>query len=204
VQRYAPKILAFNHILKKLKDVEPDGCKFRSPTDILFHHNDHKQMRSDYNGLETIRKPNIIMASKLAMKKSQGSLDLNLTSPLCCPFDWDSPRSTEENKCIQTKINHPPPMYSVHLSSYIPMADDVGVVFKGSVRSGFCTLIRCHCNRLRPQLFFQATRPNHKGPVDIGSVVVYGPVSTGLEDDRLRPVLPPVWTGLSTIQDVKY
>jgi hypothetical protein len=54
-------------------------------------------------------------------------------------------------------------------------------VFKSSVQSSFCPLIRCNrnCNRLRPHPFYQATGPNHEEPVDISSVVVYELVSTG-------------------------
>jgi hypothetical protein len=44
-------------------------------------------------------------------------------------------------------------------------------------------------DQVQPQPFFQATGPNHKGPVDIGSVVVYKLVSTSLKDDWLKPVL---------------
>jgi hypothetical protein len=64
-------------------------------------------------------------------------------------------------------------------------------VFKGPVRSGFlapkgATVNR---NRLRLHPSVQTTGPNHKGPVQIGPVVVHQPVSTGLKEDQLKPVV---------------
>jgi hypothetical protein len=64
-------------------------------------------------------------------------------------------------------------------------------VFKGLVRSGFLAPkgATVNCNWLRPHPSVQTTGLNHKGPVQIGPVVVHQPVSTGLKEDRLKPVV---------------
>ena len=124
--RYAPKISAFNHILKKLEAVDDvPGCEFKPPTDVMFHRSDPMQMTAFYDGLKTVRKPDIILASRQAMIESQDGQPLTPTEPPRKPFDWHIPRLTEENKRRQKKLKRRHRMYTVHLSQYIPAASDV-------------------------------------------------------------------------------
>jgi hypothetical protein len=64
-------------------------------------------------------------------------------------------------------------------------------VFAGPVQSSFLTPkgTTVNRNRLRPHPPVHTTEPNHKEPVQIGLVVVHQPVSTGLKEDRLKPVV---------------
>lgn len=125
--RYAPKIRAFNHILEALKDVDLPGYEFKPPTDVIFHRNDPMQMKAIHNDMETIRKPDIILASRQAMIESQDGQPLNPTEPPRVPFDWHIPLVTEENKRRQKKLKRRHHKYSVRLSQYIPAASDVKV-----------------------------------------------------------------------------
>jgi hypothetical protein len=128
VGRYAPKIRAFNHILKELEtvdDVPGYEFKLKPYTDVMFHRSDPMPMTAMYDGLKTVRKPDIILASRQAMIKSQGGYALNPTEAPRVPFDWHIPRVTEENKRRQNKLERRHGMYTVHLSQYIPATSDV-------------------------------------------------------------------------------
>jgi len=124
--RYAPKITAFNHILKKLKlgTTQPVGCKFKQPTDVIFHRNDPKQMTSHYDDLKTIRKPDIILASRQEILDSQDRQRLDPSRAPRKSFDWHIVRASEENK-FEGPIDALPQEYSSHLSHYIAAADNV-------------------------------------------------------------------------------
>ena len=123
--RYAPKISAFNHILKELETVDIPGYEFKPPTDVIFHRNDPMQMKATHNGMETVRKPDIILASRQAMIEAQDGQPLTPTEPPRKSFDWDIPRLTEENKRRQKKLKRHHHKYSVRLSQYILAASDV-------------------------------------------------------------------------------
>lgn len=123
--RYAPKIRAFNHILEALKNVDLPGYEFEPPTDVMFHRNDPKQLKATHNGMGTVRKPDIILASKRAMMESQDGQPLTLTKPPRKPFDWHIPMVTEENNLRQKKLKGRHRVYTVPLSQYLPAASDV-------------------------------------------------------------------------------
>lgn len=61
VDRYTPKIDAFNQILSVLDnlDAQSNGCRFQKPTEVtqIFHHNDPKAMKAQRNCMDTRRKP---------------------------------------------------------------------------------------------------------------------------------------------------
>ena len=123
--RYAPKIAAFNHVLTKLvlDTNKPAGCEFKKPTDIIFHRNDPKQMISQYNDPKTFRTPNIILASKQDVLKSQDRQRLNPVRARKS-FDWHIVRAAEENK-FGGPIDNLPLEYSIRLSRHIPAAENV-------------------------------------------------------------------------------
>ena len=124
--RYAPKIAAFNHVLTKLEldTNKPAGCEFKQPTDIIFHRNDPKQMISQYNDPETFCTPNIILASRQDVLKSQDHRRLNLVRAPRKSFDWHIVRAAEENK-FGGPIDNLPLEYSIRLSRHIPAAENV-------------------------------------------------------------------------------
>ena len=81
-------------------------------------------MVSQYNDLKTFRKPDIILASKQDVLKSQDRQRLNPVRAPHKPFDWHIVRAAEENK-FEDPIDNLPLEYSIGLSHHIPAADNV-------------------------------------------------------------------------------
>ena len=91
----------------------------------MFHRNDPKYMKAQHSGMDTSRKPDVILAGKQDMIDSQGGRDLDPEKAPLDAFDWHIPMLTEEYKRVKNKLDTPPPSYSTKLSRYIPAATDV-------------------------------------------------------------------------------
>lgn len=82
------------------------------------------QMTSQYNDLETICKPDIILASEQDILESQGHRRLDPSRAPSESFDWHIVRATEENK-FEGPIDKLPQEYSSRLSRYIAATENV-------------------------------------------------------------------------------
>ena len=111
---YEAKINAFNHILEGLRIVQPDGCEFKAPTDVMFHRNDPELMN-----------PDVILARKQAIVSSQNGGHLDPTRAPFQPFDWSIIDLTVKSKCYKKTMDPPPACYSASLSLYVPVVKDV-------------------------------------------------------------------------------
>ena len=92
---------------------------------MIFHRNDPKSMKAQHNGMDTSRKPDVILARKQVMIDSQNGRDLDPEKGPLDPFDWHIPMLTEEYKRVKNELDIPPPSYSTKLSRYIPAATDI-------------------------------------------------------------------------------
>ncbi|KAF8877381.1 hypothetical protein BD779DRAFT_114178 [Infundibulicybe gibba] len=61
--RYKPFVLAFNHALGDLKNIECGGLRSPSDLDIMFHQNDPMPLKGTHNGADSSRKPDTVLIS---------------------------------------------------------------------------------------------------------------------------------------------